>query len=144
MNLYQSITKVTNFYLEDIQKTIENGKKQLDSIINRIKENEEIINQKKHNPKEIQQLLYINHRLLAENCFFIEEQNSLLKQYQSALNILRHKYLLNYSPAPTSNISECVHHAFEEMLLFYKEKDLKENVKIIENFLRRDNSVFAL
>lgn len=143
MNLYQSITKVTNFYLEDIQKAIENCEKHLNTIISRIQEVENLLGEKDHNSSFVQELIYKNNCLLAENCFFIEEQNKLIEHYQNAINIIKHKHLLTFSPI-SNNISEDIQKAFQEMLNFYKEKDMTENVSIIESFLTREKDLFQV
>lgn len=143
MNLYQSITKVTNFYLEDIQKAIENCEKHLNTIVSRIQEVEEILKEKDNSAVFVKELIYKNNCLLAENCFFIEEQNKLIEHYQNAINIIKHKHLLTFSPMP-NDISKDIEKAFHQMLNFYKEKEMTENVSVIESFLTREKNIFQV
>lgn len=142
MKLYQSINQITNFYLEDIQKAIENCQNHLNVTIERIQEIEITLEKKHHTSAEIQQLIAKNNHLLADNCLFIAEQNKLIERYQQAIKIVRHKdqFLQNNN---FSSISEDIQFAFQEMLNFYKEKNMTENVMIIENFISPENKVFT-
>lgn len=142
MKLYQSINQITNFYLEDIQKAIENCQNHLNITLERIQEVEKILEKAHHSSTEIQQLIANNNNLLAENCLFIAEQNKLIERYQQAVKIVSNKEQISQH-TNFSSISEDIQFAFEEMLNFYKEKEMTENVMIIEEFISSKNKVFV-
>ena len=138
MQLYQSINKLTNFYLQDIQNAIENCEKHLETIIQRIDEINTTLENERPNSLLIKEMVYKNNCLLADNCFFIEEQNRLIEHYQHAIHIIRYKETLKMDE---TSISEDIENVFMQLLNFYTEKNMTENVLLIKNFLNIENKL---